>query len=408
MSFETFIAKRYLRAKKRTGLISFTTFFSFSVIVIGVACVTIIMSIMNGFESVVLERYLAFDSHITAAKTGEDEFPEQMGFVSHLDGNSDIQGYSQFVSAKAVLMSEEAEQITTLKGIDIETVDNVSRLRQHIFYGTDDFSLDNQQVEYGIILGMETADNLVVTVGDRIWVMSLSGLGRVFQEPPARRFVVTGIFDAGLSEYNMTNSYLLLQSAQKFLRLGSDISGFDIATTQIESSPEIAEYLKSGISENVLIKTWYDQHKNLFAAMKLEKWGALLVLSLMILVASFSIACSLIMLVLEKRNEIGILKSMGGTEQSIKKIFIVNGMIIGTSGTFLGLLTGLAFCALQKMYAIIELPTNIFIIGALPVEINPFDFIIVGVIALGMTFAATLYPARTAAVMLPARALRYE
>ncbi len=408
MSFETFIAKRFLRAKKRIGLISFTTFFSFSVIVLGVACITTILSIMNGFESVVLERYLAFDSHITATKTGEDEFPEHMGFTNYLDANSNIQGYSQFVSARAILMSEEAEHITTLKGIDIETVDNVSRLRQHIFYGTDDFSLDNQQVEFGIILGMETADNLVVTVGDRIWVMSLSGLGRVFQEPPARRFVVTGIFDAGLSDYNMTYSYLPIQSAQKFLRLGSDISGFDIATTQIESSPEIAEYLKSDNSENVLIKTWYDQHENLFAAMKLEKWGALLVLSLMILVASFSIASSLIMLVLEKRNEIGILKSMGGTEQSIKKIFIINGMIIGTSGTFLGLLTGLALCTLQKMYAIVELPTNIFIIGSLPVEINPYDFIIVGVIALGMTFAATLYPARTAAVMLPSRALRYE
>ena len=408
MSYEVYIAKRYLRAKKRTGLISFTTFFSFSVIVIGVACITIIMSIMNGFESVVLDRYLAFDSHLTATKTGEDAFPDRGEFTGSLNLIPSINGYSPFVAVKAILMSEEDQHITTLKGIDLESIDDVSRFRDKVFYGTNDFMLENEPAEYGIILGMEAADNLSVSVGDIIWVMSLSGLGRVFQEPPARRFTVTGIFDAGLSEYNLLYSYVQLRSAQKFLRLGSDITGYDINTDRIELSPDVAASIRSNVPGNVLVKTWYDRHENLFAAMKLEKWGALTVLSLMILVASFSIASSLIMLVLEKRNEIGILKSMGSTLKGIRKIFIVNGMIIGTAGTILGISIGLLFSILQKVYGFIQLPTDIYIIPALPIEINPVDFILVGIISLGLTYTATLYPARTAANMLPARALKFE
>jgi len=408
MSYEYFIAKRYLRSKKRTGLISFTTFFSFIVILLGVACLTTILSILNGFESVVLDRFLAFDSHVKVMSKGEEQFPDAEQFTTTLKNIPQITGYSPYISAKAMLTSDYGEFITTLKGVDLETVDRVSRFRDKVIYGTNDFTIDTVKTEFGIILGKATADKLLVTPGDEIRVMSLRGLSRVYQIPPVRKFTVTGIFDAEIIEYNLLYSFVPLSAMQRFLRMGNDVTGFDINTTHIENSTSVAQSLREVVPENLLVKTWFDLHKNLFASMKLEKWAALVVLSLMILVASFSIASSLIMLVLEKRKEIGILKSMGSSANGIKRIFIMNGMIIGSAGTILGLLIGLGFCLIQLKYELILLPTDIYIIELLPVKINPLDFILVGIIALILTFAATLYPARSAAKLIPARALKYE
>lgn len=408
MSYEFFIAKRYLRSKKRTGLISFTTFFSFIVTLFGVASLTTILSIMNGFEAVVLDRFLAFDSHIIVTTKGDKPLPEGEQLEKAFNSISQIASYSPYVSAKVILMSEYDKVITTLKGIDLATVDNVSKIRDKIISGSTDFTLSGQIVDYGIMLGKDTADNLLVSIGEEIVVMGLKGLGRAFQQPPTRRFTITGIFDAGIGEYNFLYSFTSVSSAQRFFRLREDLTGYDINARHIDESPAVKNAIEDLFNEGVLVKTWYDLHENLFASMKLEKWAALIVLSLMIVVASFSIASSNIMLVLEKRKEIGILKSMGSDSAGIKKTFLLNGMTIGLSGTILGLLAGLGFCLAQLRYEFILLPTDIYIIDAMPIKINPLDFILVGCIAIVLAFGATILPARAAGNMIPAKALRYE
>jgi len=265
MSYEYFIAKRYLRSKKRTGLISFTTFFSFIVILLGVACLTTILSILNGFESVVLDRFLAFDSHVRVMSKGEEEFPDIEQFKETIKNIFQITGYSPYITTKVILMSGSGEEkiITTLKGVDLETVDGVSRFREKVFYGTDDFTIDTAEKEFGIILGMDTADKLAVTLGEEIWIMSLRGLGNVLQVPPVRKFTVTGIFDAEIVEYNLIYSFIPLSAAQKFLRMGNDVTGFDVNTTDIANSTYVAQLLREVIPENLLVKTWYDLHENL-------------------------------------------------------------------------------------------------------------------------------------------------
>lgn len=408
MSYEFFIAKRYLRSKKRTGLISFTTFFSFIVTLFGVASLTTILSIMNGFEAVVLDRFLAFDSHIIVTTKGDKPLPESEQLEKAFNAISQVVSYSPYVSAKVILMSEYDKVITTLKGIDLATVDNVSKIRDKIIAGSTDFTLSGQIVDYGIMLGKDTADNLLVSIGEEIVVMGLKGLGRVFQQPPTRRFTITGIFDAGIGEYNFLYSFTSVSSAQRFFRLREDLTGYDINVGHIDESPGVKNAIEDLFNEGVLVKTWYDLHENLFASMKLEKWAALIVLSLMIVVASFSIASSNIMLVLEKRKEIGILKSMGSDSAGIKKTFLLNGMTIGLSGTILGLLAGLGFCLAQLRYEFILLPTDIYIIDAMPIKINPLDFILVGCIAIVLAFSATILPATVAGRMIPAKALRYE
>lgn len=408
MSYEFFIAKRYLRSKKRTGLISFTTFFSFIVTLFGVASLTTILSIMNGFEAVVLDRFLAFDSHIIVTTKGDKPLPESEQLEKAFNAISQVVSYSPYVSAKVILMSEYDKVITTLKGIDLATVDNVSKIRDKIISGSTDFTLSGQIVDYGIMLGKDTADNLLVSIGEEIVVMGLKGLGRVFQQPPTRRFTITGIFDAGIGEYNFLYSFTSVSSAQRFFRLREDLTGYDINVGHIDESSAVKNAIEDLFNEGVLVKTWYDLHENLFASMKLEKWAALIVLSLMIVVASFSIASSNIMLVLEKRKEIGILKSMGSDSAGIKKTFLLNGMTIGLSGTILGLLAGLGFCLAQLRYEFILLPTDIYIIDAMPIKINPLDFILVGCIAIVLAFGATILPAKAAGSMIPAKALRYE
>jgi len=408
MSYETLIALRYLRSKKRTGLISFTTFFSFTVIAFGVACITSILSIMNGFESVVLERFLAFDSHLQIIKKGEELFSDKQSVMQLLEKNQKITGYSPYVIFKAVLNSQSDRTITTVKGVDVKRVDTVSRFRKKVVYGSNDFSGNSLSSTPGIILSTEVADKLSVTVGNEVWVMGLQGLGRMFQQPPNRRFIVTGIFNAELTEYNNTYSFISIEAAQVFLRIGEDISGIDINTARIQDSPNVAQSLKAVLPKQLLVKTWYDLHKNLFSSMKLEKWAAFIVLSLMILIANFSITSALLMLILEKRKDIGILKSMGSSMNEIKNIFVTNGMIIGGTGTILGLTIGLTFCFLQIKYELIHLPSDIYVIDVFPVHINPLDFVIVGITALILTYLAALLPARSAGRLLTWRALHYE
>jgi len=409
MNYERYIAGRYLKSKKRTGKISFTTLFSFIVIVLGAGCITVFLSIMNGFESVVIDRFLALDSHIRVTGKGEARFPDPDVFSAALSSIPEMSGYSPYIMQKAMLISERGRMVVTIKAVDSETVDRVSRLRRSVVYGTDNFtSLDTVQTYPGIILGSGLIDGLGVKLGETVKMMSSRGVGRYFREPDIRTFEVTGFFESGISEYDYLYAYISLRDGQRFFRMDESFTGFDINAESLDKSGALAEKIRAAAPDNVLVKTWYDLHKNLYSSMKLEKIAAFIILSLIILVASFSIASSLIMLVLEKRNEIGILKSMGSDERGIKRIFMMHGMIIGVAGTFLGLAIGLTACWIQLRYEIIKLPQDIYIIGSLPVKINPLDFLIVGVISLALTFAATLYPAWKAARLKPALALRYE
>jgi len=410
MNYEFFIAKRYLMSKKRTGFISFSTLFSFIVIVLGVACITIIMSIMNGFESVVVDRFLALDSHVRIIGKGVDDLEEPDKIADILDSIPETAAYSPFILEKVMLISERETMVVSLKGIDLNTVDGVSKFHDVIVYGTGDFtSMDNPgQPRPGIILGEGVADRIGALRGDEIRIMSTRGVGGYFREPDVATFEVTGFFKTDISEYDYLYAFMSLPDAQRFFRMRGAVTGFDVNAADIEKTAELAGAIETALPDGMLVRTWYDLHKNLYSSMKLEKIAALLVLSLIILVASFSISSSLIMLVLEKRREIGIIKSVGSNEHGIKRIFVCNGMIISVFGTILGLVTGFVLSWIQLRYELILLPHDVYIISALPVEIRAIDYIMVGLIAMILTYCATLYPARKAAGMKPAQALRYE
>ncbi len=409
MTFESFISNRYLRSKKRTGFISFTTFFSFIVIFLGVGCISIILSVMNGFESIVLDRFLAFDSHVRIVSKGENNITDHDMIMEKLEDIQGVKASSPYIQEKVMIQAPRYRKVVNLKGIDLNTIDGVSEFRRKIILGTTDFKGEGvTERKRGIVVGKGVVDELAIVPGDELIIWSLRGLGKYFARPRVLRFIVTGIFESEIGEFDYMYAYVELDAAQRLFQMRNAVSGIDVDAESIEDTDLIAPHIRELYEGDHSVNTWYELHRNLFVSMKLEKWAALIVLSLMIVVASFSIASALIMLVLEKRKEIGMLKSMGASDKEIRKIFILNGMTIGGTGTILGLVTGFTVCILQQKFNFITLPTSVYIIDFLPVSIQAVDFILIGVISIILTFIATIYPAGSAAKLVPSKALKYE
>jgi lipoprotein-releasing system permease protein len=260
-----------------------------------------------------------------------------------------------------------------------------------------------------IVLGRELARNLGVIEGDVIYLISLRGnLSPIGHLPAMKQFMVTGFFESGMYEYDQTFAYINIKDAQKIMRMGDAVSGLDIRVTDIYDARNVAQRIVAKLGLPYWAQDWMQMNRNLFKALKLERRVMFIILVLIILVAAFNIASSLIMMVMGKTRDIAILKAMGATESSIRKIFVFNGMVIGSLGTILGLGLGLVVCAVLKRYDIHELTGDIYYFTTtLPVKLELTDVVSIIAAALLICFFATLYPARQAAKLSPVEAIRY-
>jgi lipoprotein-releasing system permease protein len=260
-----------------------------------------------------------------------------------------------------------------------------------------------------MILGVELANNLGIRTGD--WVTVISPAGRltpVGQIPKSKPFQVVGIIQSGMFEYDNTLAYVDLAAAQQFLGIADSVTGIEARVTDIYDAGKVSSRLRTRLGPPYYVRDWMQMNSNFFSALKLEKVVMFIILTLIILVASFNIVSSLIMLVMEKGRDIAILKAMGATTASIRKIFVLEGFLIGISGTSLGILGGVALCGLLKRYKFIELPAEVYHISTLPVQMQALDLIVIAFSAILISLVATLYPSRKAAMLDPAEALRYE
>lgn len=412
MPYEFFIAKRYLKSKRKTRFISLITYISIAGVVIGVAALIIVLSVMNGFESEVRSRIIGFDAHIRLRTFHDQGISDYKGVMDRIRGLRHIVGLSPYILGKAIIESKNASDGIVVKGADQITLTQTSDLGKNIIFGELKLgkvrAKDGKELP-GIILGYNLADRLVVSPGDRVVITSPSGVsGLLGPIPRVRQFCVTGFFETGMFEYDDTFALISIKEAQKLFKMGDKVSGIEIKLDDMDKAGAVAGAINRLLGYPYQALSWFQMHKNLFSWMQIEKWAMFIVLSLIIMVAAFNIVSTLIMVVMEKTKEIGILKSMGATSRSIMKIFMFEGLVVGVLGTVFGCVIGYGLCWAQKAYKFFSLPPDVYFINTLPILMKGSDFILVSMAAMGLCFLATLYPSWKAAKLIPVEAIRYE
>ncbi len=409
MRYEFFISLRYLKAKRKQIFISVITLISVAGVAVGVMTLVIVLSVMSGFEGDLKKKILGTNAHLVVLQHGSAmrDYRDVIRRVQEIRG---VVAATPFIFSQAMLTSENSAHGIVLRGIDPDTAGRVINIQNTLKKGSvEALKQEDSGGMPGILIGKELAQSLGVLMDDPVIVVSPTGtLNPLGAGPPMRKFRIQGIFDSGMYEYDTSLAYIALKSAQKFLDMDDAVSGVEVKVNDIYDVQRIAQRIQKELGFPFWTKDWMQMNKSLFAALKLERTVMFIILVLIILVAAFGIVSTLIMVVMEKNKDIAILKSMGATAQSIMRIFIFEGLIIGVLGTALGLLGGYFLCMLLAKYQFISLPSDVYYISRLPVQMNGIDFILVAVCAIGISFLATLYPSWQASRLDPAEALRYE
>jgi len=407
LPYQLFIALRYLKSKKKYRAVSVTTAISISGVAVGVMALLVVLSVMSGFHQDLQKKILGANAHIIIRDyKGAIQSYEQT--AEKLKGERDIISYAPFVLGQVMVSSGNRTHGVFMRGISPDKESQTTDILSHIKDG--DFSKLSEEGDMpGIILGKELASSLGVFINDKINIVSpLGEIGPMGMLPKIKQFRVVAIFEIGMFEYDSSLALTNIKSAQEFFGMDNTISGVEVRLHDIYKAPEIKKHLQEKLGFPYYIMDWMQMNKNLFSALKLEKFAMFVILILIILVASFNIISNLIMNVIEKSREIAILKAIGATNKSIMAIFIIQGLFIGIIGTTIGVLGGFFLGYILNTYQLIKLPADVYYLSHLPVKMNLFDFVTVSLSAITITFLATIYPAWQAAKLDPVEPLRYE
>lgn len=411
MLFERFIARRYLISKHKLNFISIISILSTTGITIGVAALIVVLSVFNGFGSLVKSFLMNFDPHLRVELISNDIIDEDLKLLdSLLSVDKRVNSYAPFVSGKVMALRRDLTEIINIKGIQQNNADEIYDIKNSIAFGSDDIRDKNNLPV--ILIGIRLADKLQSLVGDTIIVISPAGIERAitqFALPNSQSFIVGGIFSSQNNEYDASLAFISLQRGQNLLGYKNSFQGYEIKLSDINQSFKIKSFFQTVLDENKFsISTWYDFHKDLYSVMQIERWVAYILLSLIIAVATFNILGSLSMTVIEKKRDIGILRTMGVRENSIKKIFMYEGLMIGLIGTLLGVVLGYFIIFLQIKYNIYPLDPTQYKIDSLPVELRISDFFFVSGASMLLAFLASYFPAVKASRVNTIEAIKWE
>ena len=410
MSFVTFVSGRYLKTRQKRAFISLITVLSIAGVTVGVMALIVVIAVMAGFEADLKSRIMGIRPHLVVTKKN-GAFIDYNRIVARLEPMVGIETASAYINTQVVLRTTTRAAGAILKGIDVtrqNNGDNSLNTGRLVTGSTANPMSGGTSQLPGIILGKELAANLGVIRGDTLHMISPRGmLSPVGHIPAMTKFQVSDLFASGMYEFDGTLALVDLKQAQKILRMPKSVSGIEIRLQDMDQVKEVSNRIGRVLDDDYTIENWKQINRNLFSALRLEKTVMFIILALIIMVAAFNIAGSLVMMVMEKRKDIAILKAMGATARSISRIFVVKGLIIGLVGTVLGTSAGLVLCTLLKRYSFIHLPEDIYYITALPVNLKATDVLLIAVSALIICFAATLYPARQAAGVDPVEAIRH-
>lgn len=409
MRFELFVALRYLFTLRRNNFISVISLFAVCGVALGVAALIVVIGVMNGFSTDLRDKILGVNAHIiiTAYDGTLDNYHHMTEKIEKVTG---VTGVTPFIYSEVMLSSGGGVKGVVLRGVDSESAKGVLSLPGDMLAGGVD-SLSKESKVPEIIIGTQLAKRLGLVIGDTVNLLSPSGKKSAAGfTPKVRVFRVGGIFRTGMFEYDSSLAYISNKAAQNLLGFNRDfVSGLEIRVADVYAVDKISKVLDKELAGYpVQIRNWQQMNANLFAALKLEKTAMFIILAMIVMVGSFSIITTLVMLVMQKTKDIAVLMSMGATSGSIRRIFMLQGTLIGLIGTTLGYLIGVPVALLLKRYQFIKLPSNVYPVDYLPVRMDWMDLTLIGVAAFSLCFLATLYPAKQAAALEPAQALRYE
>ncbi|MEG1609804.1 MAG: lipoprotein-releasing ABC transporter permease subunit [Bilophila sp.] len=424
MRFELFVALRYLFARRKEAFIYIISTMSVLGVAIGVASLVVVLGVYNGFTTDIRDRILGANAHIIitgplaalAPASVSQGATDTRGIgleatLSRITSTPGVIGAMPFLYAEGMLSSARGVKGVVLRGIDPKTAPQVLSMLNGLTSGSvNDLEPGVPGAPPGVLVGKELAQRLGIETGSRVNLLSPAGQKTAagFQ-PRIRPYKVAGIFQTGMFEYDSSLGFVSLQAGRDLLGLPEDrISGVEVTVENVYKADVVAETLKKELGPLASVRTWMDMNANLFAALKLEKIGMFILLAMVVLVGSFSIVTTLVMLVMEKTRDIAILMSMGATRSMVRRVFMLQGTIIGVVGTLLGYVLGVGVALLLQRYQFIKLPPGVYALDHLPVLLDWVDILIVGVSAMTLCFLATIYPARQAASLEPAEALRYE
>lgn len=407
-----FIGLRYTRSKKKNHFVSFISLSSMVGIGLGVMVLITVLSVMNGFDQEIHRRFFGMAPEITITSFDE-KVSDWQGLAKKIQGVPGIKAIAPYVGGQGLLTHDGQVLPIVLTGIDPSVEESVTHLSKKLLAG----SMNDLQ-HFGIILGKGLADSLSVMVGDKVTIMipqaTVTPAGMI---PRFKRFTVVGVFSAGTGfNFDTKLAFTNLQDAQKLMQMGADVSGIKLKIDDVYQAPELTARLSQLLGEEYQVGNWTQQFGPFFQAVKMEKTMMFMILLLIIAVAAFNLVSSLVMVVNDKQAEIAILRTIGATPGTILRIFIVQGMMVGIVGTALGLIGGLILAEnataivnwLQSLFHIKVLSSSIYFVDYLPSQILWSDIWQVCVLALLMSFVATIYPAWRASKTVIAEALHYE
>jgi lipoprotein-releasing system permease protein len=421
VSWELFVGLRYLRARRRVAFLSLISLISLLGVTIGVATLNIVLAVMTGFELDLRDKILGMNPHIVVVSYG-GAVPADPALVERVRGVPGVMAAGPFVYGQAMLTVGRSATGIVVRGVEPQAASAVVDVERHLLSGsfaglatTHAVTLGPEEgggrVELpGILVGAELARQLGVATGDVVSVVSPLGTpGPGGMVPRIKRFVLAGVFDSGMFDYDTTLAYMALPDAQRFFDLKDGVSGIEVRVADVYGARDVARRIEEVLGGfPYRARDWMEVNRNLFSALKLEKVVYGIVLCLIVVVAAFNILATLTMVVKEKRRDIAVLKSMGASSPSIGRIFILNGAVIGIAGTLLGNLLGLAGCWVLARYQFIELPKDVFLVTTLPVRVDPVNFLVVAAVSIAICIVAAVSPARRAASLVPVEVIRYE
>ncbi len=416
MPFELFVGLRYLKARRKQAFISLITLISIGGVALGVMALIVVLAVMSGFEHDLRGKILGTNAHLWVLRYGDRGIEEPAQALEQIRGVPHVVAASPFTYNQVMLSTDRGAGGAVLRGIDLNSAQEVTALTKSFTEvdparlkaptRTTGWRLDPD----GIIIGRALATNLGAGLGARVNVISPFGnvLTPFGLAPRMRGFTVAGIFEMGMYEYDSTLAYVTIPTAQQFFRIGTAVTGFEVKVDDLYRAKEVGTEIQRRLGFPYFTRDWMQLHRNLFAALKLEKIAMFIILAMIVLVAASNIVSTLIMKVMDKGAEIGILKSMGATSRSIMSIFMVEGVVIGFVGTVLGTGAGAIICKVQETYKIVRLRGDVYLLDALPILMKGTDLVLIATSALLLSFLATLYPSWQAARLDPIVAIRYE